>query len=161
MEKWMIINNWENYAVSNTGKVKNIKTGRYVKQVENKGGYLTVGLCQNGKKCSFRVHRLVALMFIPNPYSKTEVNHIDGNKSNNSVLNLEWNTHKGNDAHARKLGLKHENKPVKITDIYTEETNVFYSISEGARFLGLNNGVLSRALKHRGGKYKNYLLEYV
>lgn len=59
------------------------------------------------------------------------------------------------------MGLKHDNKPVKITDLETGETNVFFSISEGARYLNLNSGILSRALKHRSEKYKNYQLEYV
>ena len=130
-EIWILINNWDNYAVSNTGKA------------------------------NFRVHRLVALTFIPNPKNKEDVNHIDGNKKNNHVDNLEWNTRKENDNHARKMGLKHDNKPVKITDLETGETYVFFSISEGARYLNLNKGILSRALKQRNGKYKNYQIEYV
>ena len=160
-ERWLLIDNWDNYAVSNMGKIKNVRTGKEIKQVENKNGYLMVSICQNGKKATFRVHRLVALMFIPNPENKEEVNHINGDKKNNCVSNLEWNTHKENDNHARKTGLKHDNKPIKITDLETGETNVFFSISEGARFFNLNNGVLSRALKHRNGKYKNLFLEYV
>ena len=160
-EIWILINNWDNYAVSNTGKVKNVRTGKEIKQVENSSGYLTVGLCQNEKKANFRVHRLVALTFIPNPKNKEDVNHIDGNKKNNHVDNLEWNTRKENDNHARKMGLKHDNKPVKITDLENGETYVFFSISEGARYLNLNKGILSRALKQRNGKYKNYQIEYV
>lgn len=160
-EKFMIITNWENYAVSNTGKVKNVKTGNELKQVENKQGYMTVGLCQNGKKACFRVHRLVALMFIENPENKPEVNHIDGNKHNNNVDNLEWNTRKENDSHARENGLKHENKPVKITDINDNTTMIFYSISEASKFIGVNNSNLCRALKKRTGIYHNYKIEYV
>ena len=73
-EIWVLINNWDNYAVSNTGKVKNVRTGKELKQVENAHGYLSVSLCQNGKKASFRVHRLVALTFIENPENKEDVN---------------------------------------------------------------------------------------
>ena len=159
-ETWIIINTWDNYAVSNMGRVKNIRNGRVLKLVEN-GGYLQVNLCQNGKKATFRVHRLVALTFIPNPMCKKEVNHIDGNKMNNSVDNLEWTTHKENDAHARKMGLKHENKPVKLIDLETGETYVFYSISEASNFIGVNNSNLCRALKKRKGIYHGYKIEYV
>lgn len=49
-EIWILINNWDNYAVSNTGKVKNVRTGKEIKQVENRAGYLIVGLCQNKKR---------------------------------------------------------------------------------------------------------------
>ena len=160
-EKWLLITNWENYAVSNTGKIKNIKTGKFLKLVENKSGYLAVSLCQNRKKATFSVHRLVALMFIDNPDCKKEVNHKDGNKKNNNINNLEWMTHKENDAHARKNGLKHGNKPVKLTNLKTEEYDIFYSISEAAKFLGLHKSNLCRALKKRTGVYHGYKIEYI
>ena len=135
-EKWLLITNWENYAVSNTGKIKNIKTGKLLKLFENKSGYLTVSLCQNRKQATFRVHRLVALMFIDNPDCKKEVNHKDGNKKNNNINNLEWMTHKENDAHARKNGLKHENKPVKLTNLKTKE----YDASSYSGWVDNNSG---------------------
>lgn len=160
-EKFMLITNWENYAVSNTGKVKNVRTNNELKQQENKQGYLAVVLCQNGKKATFRVHRLVALMFIDNPENKEEVNHIDGNKHNNCLSNLEWVTRKENNAHARKNGLKHENKPVKLTNLENGEVDVFYSISEASKFIGVNNSNLCRALKKRTGLYHGYKIEYV
>ena len=160
-EKWLLITNWENYAVSNTGKIKNVKTGKFLKLFENKSGYLTVSLCQNRKQATFRVHRLVALMFIDNPDCKKEVNHKDGNKKNNNINNLEWMTHKENDTHARKNGLKHENKPVKLTNLKTEEYDIFYSISEAAKFLGLHKSNLCRALKKRTGVYHGYKIEYI
>ena len=160
-EKWMIINNWDNYAVSNKGKVKNVRTGRELKLVENKNGYLIANLCQNGKKASFRVHRLVALMFIENPELKEEVNHIDGNKKNNCVENLEWNTHKENDSHARKNGLKHDNKPVKLTNLESGKSYIFFSIAEASKMLGLHNSSLCRALKKRKGIYHGYKIEYI
>lgn len=68
-------------------------------------GYLCVHLSVNNKSWTLLVHRLVAMAFIPNPDNKPEVNHIDGDKWNNKVDNLEWNTSSENMAHAHKMGL--------------------------------------------------------
>lgn len=73
---------------------------RFMKQHENAEGYKSVGLYIGGKQKRFRVHRLVAIMFIPNPDNKPYVNHIDGDKSNNHANNLEWCTQKENVHHA-------------------------------------------------------------
>lgn len=59
----------------------------------------------DGQKRTFRVHRLVAMAFLPNPQNKKEVNHIDGNKENNSLENLEWSTRQENAQHAVDTGL--------------------------------------------------------
>lgn len=88
------------YSVSNYGEVRNNKTGRLMKQRKTEKGYLRVGLTTNGKLKCMRVHRLVAQAFIPNPEDKPEVNHIDFNKENNCVNNLEWVTGKENAKHS-------------------------------------------------------------
>lgn len=73
------------------------------KQYKNKHGYMRISI---GSPCfELKVHRLVAQAFIPNPQRKKQVNHIDGNKENNHVSNLEWATPKENVEHAVKLGL--------------------------------------------------------
>jgi hypothetical protein len=78
-------------------------------------GYVGVVLCKESKYKSFRIHRLIAIAFIPNPDNKPCVNHLDGNKLNNNIDNLEWCTHSENNKHALKTGLrkpfKHENNP--------------------------------------------------
>lgn len=81
-------------------KITKIKSGT------NGVGYQVCILQRNGEIKAFSVHRLVALAFIPNPLSKPCVNHIDGDKTNNSVSNLEWVTRSENEKHAHATGLK-------------------------------------------------------
>lgn len=97
-----------NYDIYEDGRVKNIKTGKFLKGQKNMlNGYWSVNLSNNGKKKRFYNHRLVAIAFIENPENKPTVNHIDGNLDNNSLSNLEWMTQQENSDHAYKeLGRK-------------------------------------------------------
>jgi hypothetical protein len=92
----MEIEGYNNYLIYETGDVFNNKKNRFLKPSKMKNGYIKVELCKNGKQKTFKIHRLVAEYYIPNPENKPEVNHIDGDKCNNSVENLEWNTRKEN-----------------------------------------------------------------
>lgn len=111
MEEWRTIEGTDGrYEVSNTGKVRSnnyLGHGKTVelKQNKDRGEYHTVYLYFEGKRKFKQVHRLVAQAFIPNPEEKPQVNHQDGNKSNNNVSNLEWNTKKENSQHAARTGL--------------------------------------------------------
>lgn len=95
-----------NYFVCSNGQILGKYGFLYLKQDQD--GYRTVRLCSNGKFTYPRVHRLVASAFIPNPDNKLEVNHIDGDKSNNNVNNLEWCTKSENMRHAYKTGLMYK-----------------------------------------------------
>jgi len=107
MEKFKQIKGYEDYSVSNQGRVKSIRfPNRCLKPGKNRYGYLLVDLCKNGVHKNHKIHRLVALAYIPNPENKRTVNHIDGIKTNNFVENLEWNTHSENNQHAYDAGLK-------------------------------------------------------
>ena len=161
MEKYIVINEFDNYAISNLGNIKNIKKGNILTPYLNTNGYLTYTFCQNGIKKTFRLHRLVALYFIDNPNNLPYVNHKDGDKTNNKVENLEWCTAKENDAHARSSGLKNQEKPIIAKNIETNETLTFKSVTEAGAFLGINKGTISKVLngkRHQTHGYKFYFI---
>lgn len=109
MEIWKPIKNYENlYEISNLGRIRkiggknqfgNYKVDKMITPYKNEKGYLRVGLSKNNKRKIFKLHRLVAEHFLPNPNNYPEINHIDFNKQNNRVDNLEWCTHKENIQH--------------------------------------------------------------
>jgi hypothetical protein len=87
MEQYRVIKGYENYSVSNFGNVRNDITGKILAASLDRGGYKRLKL-NKGKV--FKVHRLVATAFIPNPDNKKCVDHIDGDTINNNVNNLRW-----------------------------------------------------------------------
>lgn len=105
MSKIAKIKDFPDYYISDSGDVysRNYKrTGKIKKMKSYKQpcGYLLIMLSKNGKTYHKYIHRLIADMFIPNPYNKPQVNHIDGNKTNNALQNLEWVSAKENALHA-------------------------------------------------------------
>lgn len=114
-EIWRDVKEYEGlYKVSNNGRVKN-KNNKLLKLREDKYGYLIAYLYKNGKMKCKKVHRLVADAFIKNKFNKSQVNHKDGNKKNNCVLNLEWCTNQENirhcwenNLHKKKFGSQHD-----------------------------------------------------
>lgn len=106
-EIWKDIPGFEGYySISNKGRVLSIRTGKMKKpSTYNNKSYPTVSLWVNGIPTRKSIHRLVAELFIPNPENKTQVNHIDGDKTNYSINNLEWVTPSENMTHAFKNNL--------------------------------------------------------
>lgn len=104
-EVWKNINGFEQYQVSSLGNIKN-KGGKLKSVQTTKNGYSQVLLWIGHKAKGVFIHRMVAEAFIPNPENKTDVNHIDGNKANNRVENLEWCTRSENLRHAYKNNLR-------------------------------------------------------
>ena len=105
----------ELYEVSDTGRIfsyynmgnhKPDKTRRELNPSFDARGYLTINLTKNGKTKQYKVHRLVAEAFIPNPKNKPEVNHLDGDHQNNDQGNLEWATRVEQEEHALRMALK-------------------------------------------------------
>lgn len=160
-EEWRAIPGYEGYyEVSSLGNVRSLdkeikanlvnneyvnRPGRILKQKEVKG-YKTVSLCVDYEATTWRVHRLVAMAFIPNPDSKPQVNHIDGNPSNNCVNNLEWCTAKENQWHRRNILGKTSNgreTPVRCVELGW----CFPTIQGAADWLGLQKSHICHCLK--------------
>lgn len=103
MEIWKDIKGYEGlYQVSNYGNVKSLRSGKNLSLAYDSKKYLTAHLCVNGKGKRIRVHRLVALSFVPNLSGFSQVNHIDENKENNNYKNLEWCNNKYNSNHGTR-----------------------------------------------------------
>ena len=96
---------WEDYLVDTNGRVYSNKRGEMVELKQTKGttGYYNVGFSNRKEKKTFQVHRLIAIAFITNRKKLEIVNHLDGNKLNNNMNNLEWTTRVGNAGHAGKV----------------------------------------------------------
>ena len=147
-EIWQDIKGYEGkYQISSLGRIKSLKrknvtTTHIIKPRLDKNGYLLINLSMNNHKNTFKVHRLVAETFIPNPDNLPCVNHKDENKTNNKITNLEWCTVKYNNAYNNRYKRLPQNQ---LNNTYTSkpvlciETGVIYpSVSEA-----------SRQLKHR------------
>lgn len=138
-EIWKRINGYPDYQVSNFGRVK---SNRKILTPWNDGkGYMKVEL--HGK--SMRVHRLVAQAFIPNPENKKQINHKDGNKSNNDSSNLEWCTNSENTKHAWDSGLR---KIKGCPKIIVEFNGMKYSLSELSKILNVKYATLYHQYIH-------------
>lgn len=156
----------EKYQVSNLGRVKTLKhkykQHRGIRIVNEKilkpslanNGYYRVSLGRNNQKL---IHRLVAKAFIPNPKNKRTINHKDGNKLNNNIKNLEWNTHQENNLHAFKNNLIKTSKKV----ICLETKTIYNSISAANKeFKGNICKCCQDKKRTSGGHHFMYLEEY-
>lgn len=194
-EKWMPIKSYEGwYEVSDLGRVRSVdrvvryKDGRtyeysskLIKHKADKRGYPYVGLNKAGKKTAKRVHRLVAETFLPVRDKSLEVNHIDGNKNNNKLSNLEWVTSSENTLKGYELGLFEKtreaarlraknnsdfnrSKPTKVTNIITGEEWDFPSVKEASEAFGYKKNTFNEAMRVRGGicgRRKELLVELI
>ena len=163
-EIWKDVDGFSNYEVSNMSRVRNKKNKRILTQkIGREGRYFSVYMKgDNGKESTQRVHRLVAKAFIPNPDNLPQVNHIDGDKLNNDIDNLEWCTPKHNNEHARDNGLIHpgayQKRPIKII----ETGEIYDGVVECAKAIGVDFRNVYRSLtdeKHYAVSGLNF--EYV
>ncbi len=137
MSRLKLIEGYDLYFVSDDGKIYSdkYKERRELSPRKNKRGYLYVNLCRNGKYKSVTVHKLVAKAFLPDYNTNLEVNHIDGNKENNNVLNLECVTRSMNIKHAFINGLNiarshEEHHAAKLTEKEVKDIRDRYNKGE-------------------------------
>lgn len=103
-KRWSKIQGFPNYKINELGEVFNLTTGRKLATPVHAHGYSCVRLWHNGKTKLLKIYRLLAIAFIPNPDKKREVNHLDGNRMNKALSNLEWTTPSENMKHAYRMG---------------------------------------------------------
>lgn len=172
MEHWKVVEGtYGALEVSDLGRAKsNLRDGRILKTSLDRKGYHRLRMTIKRQKYCFKLHRLVAQAFIPNPDNKPQVNHIDGNKDNNAASNLEWVTNKENAQHAVRTGLwkssmkaaKERNKlklkPIIATNISTGQQVHFISIGSAERALGTRH--ITDVLKGKRRQAKGYVFAY-
>lgn len=176
METWKNVVGYEGlYEVSDQGRVKSLGNDKFRKEKilkpgNNTRGYLQVTLYKDGQKKIYKVHRLVAEAFIPNPNNLETVNHKDEVKTNNVATNLEWLSMKDNNnygTHNKRVAESHINhsalsKQVKMLDKQTGELlATFPSMGEAERVTGIYQGNISKCCI---GKYKStggYIWRYL
>lgn len=173
---WKEIPGYEGlYEVNNMGEVRSIEhyvnAGNGCKRIVKPTvrpqrimghGYKTVSLCVDNKSCSKLVHRLVALAFIDNPDNLPQVNHIDGNKENNCVSNLEWVSDDNNKEHSSvaKGGTQRPKRKVIIEELSTGNTLMFDGLREAERHLSLDHKSCQNVIKGRQHHTKGYKVAY-
>lgn len=160
MEQWRSVKGFVNYEVNDHGDIRNKHTTKILSPKIDRG-YERVVLYDKGVRNMKQVHRIVAESFIDNPDCKDEVNHINGNKHDNRVQNLEWCTRSDNMKHAYATGLKHfsgglEERPVRVL----ETGQVYKSIHECARQLNCDQGHISHCLSGQRQTHNKYHFEY-
>ncbi|WP_176222084.1 NUMOD4 domain-containing protein [Tuberibacillus sp. Marseille-P3662] len=172
MEIWKDIEGYEGfYQVSNKGRVKRLpgtvwngrgfakKSGGILKQSKTRGDYLMVSLCKDNESRLFRVNRLVASAFIPNPDLLPHVGHNDDNKKNNVVVNLYWTDAKENNTHNGKHLRVGEKLSKRVIGIKEEERIEFNSTLEAGKN-GYNASAIRNCLTGRAKTHKGYRWEY-
>lgn len=162
MEIWKDVKNYEGiYQISNFGQVRNNKK---ILKPTLKRGYLQIGLRKNGIRKFFQVHRLVADAFISNPNKLPQVNHIDENKLNNDVNNLEWCSVSYNNSYGTRLKRVVEtNKSRQPVILYDKEGNFldeFFSIMEASRKTKINPSCIVRSCTSKSIKPRKYIWRY-
>ena len=153
-EQWKDIADFDNYEVSDLGRVRNKKTKRILRLVKDSGGYVQVNLYNDGERKSIKIHRLVASTFIPNPLNLPQINHIDENKTNNNVENLEWCSAQYNIDYS-------QSKPVNQYSLDGIYIATYKSIKEASRTTGTDQTGIVDCCKGRLKTSGGFIWKYV
>lgn len=144
----------EQYEVNNIGEVRNRITKNILMPQKDNKGYLRVRMSLHDRKATAKIHKLVAIAFIPNPENKPQVNHINCNKEDNRVENLEWVTNGENQIHAYKNGLNYvtgragrKKIPVIQLDRNGVKIDRYESIGKASRITGIQRQNIEKVIK--------------
>lgn len=150
-----MINGTEGYQISTFGRVKNHK-GKITEGSNHESGYLWVSVSPK----QYLLHRLVAKVFIPNPEKKEQVNHIDGNKKNACVSNLEWCSNSENSQHAHDSGLHPTTRPIIQYDLHRNKINEFTSQLEASNMLSISPQGINKCCKNKQKTAGGFIFRY-
>ena len=163
-EIWKDIPNYEGiYQISNFGEIRSCKNNKIRKQIKQRSGYMRIILTKNSKQKATNVHILVAKCFVNNQNGYRYVNHIDGDKTNNSANNLEWVTASQNMQHAFKNKLiKPHPWSVKVAQysLDGELIKIWDRMSDVARFLNCHHSQISDCCRGKQNTCKGYIWKY-
>ncbi len=162
MNEWYDIPGYEGiYQITPNGEVRNVETNLQLYGNINSHGYKVISLTKYGKRKSCKLHRLLAITFIPNPHDYECINHIDGDKLNNDLTNLEWCTKGYNNRHAREvLKVDMSSKAVYQTTIKGEFIAAWASIGQAAKFAGITPPCIVDCCEGRAKSAGNYCWSY-
>ncbi len=151
--KLFFIPGYTRYGITSCGRVMNYKTRSFLSPYIDESGYWIYGVTPDvGKRTIVGMHRLLALACLKytRDVCRQDVNHIDGNKSNNDLKNLEWASRKRNCDHAYSTGLRTDNCEVLVRNSFTGFEKGYYSLEEAARQLGLDGETIRLRVKSDG-----------
>lgn len=155
MEEFFPVPSFSDYEVSRSGTIRNIHTGKELVGSTNPAGYHNVRMKRDdGYVATLGRYRVLALTFIPyvGDLKILQVNHIDGDKSNDAIENLEWVSPKENCEHAGRIGISSKCKPISIRNVKTGMVRKFPSMIETAKFLGVTKDTVIHRSKFGDAK---------
>lgn len=160
MENGKNILGYENYIIYPNGLIFSLKSNKYLKPILHQNGYVGVTLYNNGQGKQFLLHRLVAQHFLSNPKNLPEVDHIDCNRQNNDVSNLQWISSEDNIKKSYDLKRQTKNKtPIRQLDLTGKIIAEFDSIADAFRATGIRHIV--EVAKHQRKTAGGYKWEYI
>lgn len=167
MEIWKDVHGYEGkYLVSSYGRIKSLYTNKLKRATIKNTGYKCVDLYLNGKRENKTIHRLVAEAFLENDNNYKVVNHIDGNKLNNNISNLEWCSQSQNIKHSydNKLHIPSIDKAInakKRKVLCHQNNHIYSSLTEASKDLNLNKGKICEVCKGTRKHTCGYTFEYI